>query len=130
MQKVRPKCRHCDRRIAVKARLLCEPCYYDPPTRDLYPPVSKYGVHSADTYAPSAVPADPTNAPCGSLAKLKVMRQRFERGEGLFHPDDNPVFVGESGIFSTGGGIARPRGWWRYGRDPDPLAEEAHADAR
>lgn len=31
----------------------------------------------------------PTDALCGSRAKIEVMRQRAERGECLYHPQDN-----------------------------------------
>lgn len=31
---------------------------------------------------------DPTDAPCGSAAKIEVMRGRAERGECLYHPCD------------------------------------------
>lgn len=33
----------------------------------------------------------PTDAPLGSPARVAVMRARVERGESLYHPDDNPV---------------------------------------
>lgn len=32
--------------------------------------------------------AAPTDALCGSWAKVEAMRQRVERGECLYHPDD------------------------------------------
>lgn|GEM_PF-3074244 len=30
----------------------------------------------------------PTSAPCGSMEKIQVMRERMERGEPLYHPGD------------------------------------------
>jgi hypothetical protein len=39
-------------------------------------------------YAPSVKPTAPTKARPGSAEKIKVMRERARRGEGLFHPND------------------------------------------
>jgi len=34
---------------------------------------------------------DPTDAPLGSPERISVMRARVERGESLYHEQDNPL---------------------------------------
>ena len=59
--------------------------------RDLYPSTNKYARRGLGNLTGAIpLPAEPTSAPPGSLEKMKVMRRRIERGEGLFHPRDNP----------------------------------------
>jgi hypothetical protein len=42
-----------------------------------------------DVFRVGPLPAEPTDAPVGSKAKLYVMHQRALRGEQLHHPADN-----------------------------------------
>jgi hypothetical protein len=83
-------CRHCKDRHVNRPRGLCWPCYYEPGVKELYPPTSPYarrGIGHGNGTQP--LPMTPTNAPVGSLAKLKVMYARLQRGEQLFHPNDS-----------------------------------------
>lgn len=81
-------CRHCGEcRGYDNKRGLCHACYRDHDTKAMYPPRNVPGLGANN---PSGIiPAEPTNALCGSVEKMKVMATRIERGESLFHPDDN-----------------------------------------
>jgi hypothetical protein len=46
-------------------------------------------LHVVEGLETSPQPAEPTQAQVGSEAKLGVMRERFKRGESLFHAGDN-----------------------------------------
>ncbi len=89
----RPKCRHCNHRVACKPRGLCHPCYWDLPTRDLYPRQTPLPCVDDDEIVPSREPAGGVNAPPGSEAKLRLMAERAARGEGLCTKKDEPVEV-------------------------------------
>jgi hypothetical protein len=87
-------CRHCRRRkLALRKRGLCARCHADLGVLMLYP-AGRQQVGRARNYGlglaafASAVPATPTAAPPGSLAKMRVMRRRLLAGESLFHPLD------------------------------------------
>jgi hypothetical protein len=83
-----PLCRHCKVKPVNRPRGLCWTCYYD--FRELYPSISKYANRGImDSRGPAPMPAIPTDAPAGSLAKMRVMHARAMRGESLFHPLDN-----------------------------------------
>jgi hypothetical protein len=50
------------------------------------------------------LPAAPTAAVAGSLEKIEILRQRAERGESLWHPEDNvkPVYVRSHYCYRSG----------------------------
>jgi hypothetical protein len=50
------------------------------------------------------LPAEPTAAVAGSAEKLEILRQRAERGESLWHPEDNvkPVYVRSHYCYRSG----------------------------
>lgn len=106
-----PVCRHCSKKKANRPRGLCWTCYYTPGVLDLYPSTSKYAPKSScweEEPDGGATPAEPTDAPPGSLAKMRVMRQRLLRRETLFHPLDNKVVDGA--LVNPLPGKARGRG--------------------
>lgn len=55
------------------------------------------------------MPASPTRYGPGTKEKVEVMRQRCERGESLFHPDDNPMCTRIP--LSNGGQSRLWKGW-------------------
>ncbi len=92
---LKPICRHCNRLPVNRPRGLCWGCYYTPGVKDLFPITSKYASrgYAVIVSAELNLPAEPTDAPPGSLAKMRVMQQRIIRGESPFHPRDNRVVV-------------------------------------
>lgn len=83
---VPPGCLHCKRNKAQRGkRGLCFSCHQDREIRALYPLACK---PPDDGVRPGHAPAKPTHHPPGSWEKLKVMCERFDRGESLFHPGD------------------------------------------
>lgn len=85
-----PICRHCVKCVVNRPRGLCWGCYYTPGVREQYPSTSKYAKRGAGPTGAGARPLPtPTDAPAGSLEKMKVMHARLNRGEQLHHPDDN-----------------------------------------
>lgn len=83
------KCRHCDRN-ASRPRQLCWRCYYTPGVKELYPPTSKFAKRGIGNYfdANPDKPKAPTDADPGSIEKIRVMSERAERGESIFHERD------------------------------------------
>lgn len=87
-QEQKKLCVHCNMRKVWKARGLCGPCYKDKGIKALYKPAWEPSKsHGGRGAAP--LPAEPTDAWGGSEEKIKVLAERAERGEQLFHPDDN-----------------------------------------
>ena len=106
-------CRHCKRCKASRARGLCWGCSLRPDVRALYPSASKYAARGiGHGGAPVVLPAEPTAAPTGTEAKLRVMRERAARRECLFHPADNP----ECGVPPDRGNGVR----WFAPEEPSP----------
>ncbi len=68
----------------------------------------------------SAEDYEPTSAIIGSARKVEVMRQRVQRGEPLFHPNDRRDFEGMvGGSVSTNGAKNEKRNRlfaWRFSR--------------
>jgi hypothetical protein len=48
-------------------------------------------VGDASFYGPAKLPDRPTGAPPGSEEKIRIMMERANRGEQLFHPDDGTL---------------------------------------
>ena len=46
-----------------------------------------------DTPEPTRDPTEPTHFPAGSFGRIEAYRQRFERGEHLWHPLDARTIV-------------------------------------
>lgn len=83
-------CRHCNTHLVNRLLGLWWACYYTPGVKDLYPSTSKYARRGVGNVAGDGpLPAEPTDAPPGSLEKMRVMYQRAVRGEQLHHPLDN-----------------------------------------
>lgn len=85
--KRKPHCRHCVKRKAVRARLLCDPCYSSAEIRDLYPPKSVYARRGVGASEPASDP-EPTTAAPGTEGKILVLAARALAGERLWHPED------------------------------------------
>lgn len=82
-------CCHCNKRRASRSRGLCWLCYEDPEIRNLYQPISKFGVRGVmDRNGCRPQPLKATNALPGSLEKIAELEQRAKRGESLWHPQD------------------------------------------
>ena len=79
------RCVHCGQANVCRPRGLCWGCYHEPGVRDSYGPIIS---HYKDHYGTMPLPAAPTIAHPGSIAKMIVMRERIARGEHLHHPDD------------------------------------------
>ena len=79
-------CRHCRTTKVTRPRGLCWHCYNLPGVRDLYPVGAR--PNPADTTEAKRLPT-PTPAPQGTEAKVAELEQRVQRGEQLWHPDDN-----------------------------------------
>lgn len=89
-------CRHCGAEAVTRPRGLGWRCYYTPGVRQLYPSDSPYAFRGfGNLMGEPRLPAEPTGAPPGSLAKMRVMRRRAAAGESLFHPLDEAVPVRE-----------------------------------
>lgn len=76
----------------IAHRLECHQCGQRVQAYERQPPRTVFSdlatVQHDEDFAP--IPAsEPTDALCGSRAKIEVMRQRVERGECLFHRNDN-----------------------------------------
>lgn len=81
-------CRHCKVRIVTRPRGLCWGCYGRPEVKGLYPTSdNRHNQKGLGEHYPTSN-SDPTTAPPGSLAKMKVLRKRLESREELFHPAD------------------------------------------
>lgn len=90
----RPRCRHCQCRVANRARGLCYPCYSDTAIRDLYQPneiAQRYangGKARPDVNGRRPLPRTPTAYAPGTLEKIDVMADRASRREAIHHPLD------------------------------------------
>lgn len=83
------RCRHCSKVAVLRPRGLCNTHYDDVAVRCLYPVCeSNPGGSVSDTNRTPAPPTVPTLAAPGTADKIRAMRTRFERGEGVFHPAD------------------------------------------
>lgn len=80
------RCQHCQLYVINRPRLLCHRCYQQRNIRMLY--ARHHGNRNWQRVRDRKLPARPTRALPGSLAKLQVFEQRFRRREQLFHPDD------------------------------------------
>ena len=82
-------CKHCGRSKVNRPRGLCWVCYYLPGVRDRYESGSKYarrGVANITGNRPA--PAEPTDAPPGSDAKLAILAMQAKQKVALWHPKD------------------------------------------
>ena len=88
-KKVRRICRHCGYMNAYMPKQLCWRCFHDPEIVKLYSPLR---VRARRALEPVNVklltPDESTVAEPGTEEKIAVMRERLERGESCFHPDD------------------------------------------
>jgi hypothetical protein len=73
----------------TRPRGLCWVCFYRPDVRQQYTTIGKGGYRSEPDTNRNVPASGPTTAAAGSIEKLRVMRQRFLRGESLFHEADN-----------------------------------------
>ncbi len=94
-KKRRKKCRHCKERLQTRPRGLCLHCFRHLPTRNLYPPKSKFAQRGpgADKNYRTRKPRRPTKEIPGTEEKMLVMEKRLARGESLFH-DLDPSLAG------------------------------------
>ena len=83
-------CTHCKQRRAWQPGNLCNKCYQSREIRLLHPAKQQYRPNKIkfDMEVPKD-PQTPCDAKAGSEEKIKEMTQRVERGEKIFHPDDN-----------------------------------------
>ncbi len=110
-------CRHCQIKKANRPRQLCWTCWNAPGVRALYPATAKCAVWSNHPPKSNNAPLpEPTCEPVGSHAKMIILAGRAERGEQLFHPQDNQECGGVLHPF-----VGRPRG---HG-EPTTLEEKA-----
>lgn len=80
-------CRHCQR-SSIYRRGLCRPCYEQPATRARYGTLlGAYGA-AGPTRSNSPLPALATATVPGSDERIRVLAERADRGEALFHPAD------------------------------------------
>lgn len=104
-------CRHCTKRVVARPRGLCWGCYERPDVKALYPiSDSRHAFRGLDVQPPTSKPL-PTDAPPGSLAKMKVLRKRLEMREELFHPADATDVVQEL-LDPFHGQVRRLNGGW------------------
>lgn len=82
-------CRHCQQSVQSRPRGLCWNCYYAPGVRELYPSTSKYGRRGVRDYnGQGKRPATPTDAAPGSPEKIRILMERAQLRQELWHPDD------------------------------------------
>jgi hypothetical protein len=82
-------CRHCHFATVSRPRGLCWACYYRPGVRDLYPSTSKYGRRGLGNFnGKGAMPPTATDAPPGSPEKVRILMERAQLRQSLWHPDD------------------------------------------
>lgn len=105
-------CRHCSYKPANRPRQLCFVCYNLQGVREQYEPIGQSGRFGAARFASRhpPLPKHPTLARAGSPEKMAVMEQRAQRGEQLFHPDDNPEQIPYDGHRGRLGNEGRPHG--------------------
>ena len=83
-----PSCRHCGIFPGSYGHILCYACYRKKHIRDLYPtrpPVHKGTMYNA---SPQSECLEPTDAMPGTEDKIKVLTERLELGQRLWHPQD------------------------------------------
>lgn len=85
----RIKCRHCQKRKAIRPRGLCWGCYYRPGVRDLYPSTSKFARKGVGQRNSRWGKDAPTEADPGSEEKLLTLERRAAQGLGLFQEGDS-----------------------------------------
>jgi hypothetical protein len=83
-------CQHCGKPKVNRPRGLCWGCYYAPGVRERYGSGSVYARRGVGHTPAARLPARATDAPPGSLEKMRVMHARLLAAESLHHPDDNP----------------------------------------
>ena len=89
MSKQYSPCQHCHQKPGRHPRGLCWNCYYVLDVRHLYPSTSKFANRGVtDTHSQRSLPAAPTTATPGTLAKVEVLVERAAAGTGLWHPYD------------------------------------------
>lgn len=104
-------CRHCKVRVTARPRGLCWGCYNESTVKELYPiSNSRHAYRGLGEFHPTSKP-DPTDAPPGSLAKMKVLRKRLESREELFHPADATDVV-QSLLNPFHGQVRQMNGGW------------------
>jgi hypothetical protein len=85
---MKPLCRHCQKVKSNRPRGLCWSCYYTPGVRDLYPSTSKFARRGVADFNGRAKMPEPTNALPGSAEKVRVLQERAQLGQQLWHPLD------------------------------------------
>ena len=80
-------CRNCQRVSASRRRGLCWSCYHAPGVREKFPSTSKMGRRGVG-YRGNILP-EPTDAPPGTEAKVRVLEERARLGQALWHPLDS-----------------------------------------
>lgn len=113
-----PPCVHCRTFPASRPRRLCKRCYFDLDVRKQYPPRSQSSW--GDTDNPTLLPARPTMALPGTPEKIRVLMERVEHGQELFHRDDH-TWQGE-GCVASGT-------HWMQAAAVEPGANEGEGDA-
>ena len=119
---MRSTCVHCRQKLTLFRFGLCTVCASYRSLRVRYrrhqtPQRPCHRRDEADYVAP--LPASATDAPKGSIDKLKVMRERLLRGEQLFHPGDNQTVapdyqrLSEMSRYHGPGSVYRDGKWWR-----------------
>ena len=82
-------CQHCQQAPISRPRRLCWVCYYTSGVRDRYPSTSKFGRRGIGNFNGRApLPAAPTGATPGSIAKVAVLEERARLKQSLWHPQD------------------------------------------
>jgi hypothetical protein len=82
---MKPMCRHCRKRRAIRPRGLCWPCFYNIGVRSLYP-ISANCVVKTPKCSKKA--DKPTTAIPGTEDKIKALEDRVSRGQPLWNDDD------------------------------------------
>lgn len=86
------RCRNCSRMMWLRSRGLCAMCYDDESIRSRFPAKDEGKQRRGiGLTAPNRMPK-PTKHWPGTVGKLRVMIERAERGEKLFHPLDAGMF--------------------------------------
>jgi hypothetical protein len=81
-------CLHCGVRFVSRPRGLCHRCFYAPGVKELYSPVSKYGVRGVGQGCINPVPPAPTESLPGTESKLNEFGRRAAAGLSLFAAGD------------------------------------------
>jgi len=81
-------CRHCQRVKSNRPRGLCWSCYYTPGVREKFPSTSKFARRGISDFNGRARLPEPTNALPGTEEKVRVLEQRAQLGQALWHALD------------------------------------------